>query len=211
MLLNHQVKSTRPGLYWAVAITMWVCLGVVVRTSSASTILQISTADLAKNSALIFEGQVLTKRCELQPDNSIITRIQFQVIDIIKGPAVGATLELIFAGGEVGNRVDFIAGIRYPDVQEHGIYFVQGLDKRYFNPLLGWSQGHFLIKPTLDQQLRIHTAQGQAVKDFAPTLLPSMTQKISRGVASGVTPTIIPTQALGVAEFKQRIRVLLQP
>lgn len=210
MLSNHQVNSAPQGLYWAIIIAIGVCLGVV-RASGASTILQISATDLAKNSAFIFEGQVVAKRCELQPDNSIITRIQFQVMDIIKGPAVGATLELIFAGGEVGNRVDFIAGIQYPAVQEHGIYFVQDLDKRYFNPLLGWTQGHFLIKPTLDQQLRIHTARGQAVKEFVPTLFPSVTQKISRGLASGVTHTIIPTQALDVAEFKQRIRILAQP
>jgi hypothetical protein len=68
------------------------------------------------------------------------------VIDILKGNAGATDIELKFLGGSLNGEVLEVNGSRLPRLGEHGIYFVESLSRDLINPLLGWSQGHYLIK-----------------------------------------------------------------
>lgn len=45
----------------------------------------------------------------------------------------------------------------YPKLGERGIYFVESLSQQNINPLMGWSQGHFLIESDALQTDRVMT------------------------------------------------------
>ena len=66
---------------------------------------------------------------------------------MLKGEYAGSTLELRFLGGTVGTARLEVTDMLVPQVAERGIYFVESLSAPQVNPLVGWSQGHFLIEP----------------------------------------------------------------
>ncbi len=132
--------------------------------STASTVLQVDIDYLLSKSALIFEGEVISRDSQWTADNrGIVTVVEFRIIDIIKGGHSNATLELQFAGGIVGDQGMHVAAMVYPEVGEQGIYFVEDPSRLQVNPLVGWSQGHFLIEKDSDGEERVLTEQRKPV------------------------------------------------
>ncbi len=88
-----------------------------------------------------------------------------------------------------------VSSMVYPAVGEHGIYFIENPDKQLINPLVGWGQGHFLVKKDIYGIERILTEGGAPVMhlDFPANMgvggpgTPELSHlPFSHGVAKGV-------------------------
>lgn len=160
----------------------------------ASSILQINTNQLVNDAELVFEGEVLASRSEQATNGYIVTYVDFQLFDVIKGDVeAGLILTLRFTGGVVGNlKMD--VGSRIPKQGERGVYFVESLSRQLTNPLLGWSQGHFRIQ----QDGSLLAGNNQVVTQFS--LDQTNDRQLSQGAAKGVI-TVKPVLAERVQDF----------
>lgn len=190
-----------------------------VANAWATSIQSMSIDRLAADAALIFEGQVIATESRVDAGSDLIyTYVTFELIDIIKGDYSAATLELRFTGGDVNGDVVEISGLTLPETGEQGIYFVESLDRNLLNPLLGWSQGHYLIFND-EGERRVSTNDQRpvtAVQPVAniPTLL-LQPQRLIEGKSDAATGIVTDSsalrgsRALTADEFKTRIRALV--
>ena len=205
-------KAFRNGLKFILA-TLSVAFSL---QATAATIIRIGTEELVNLSELIFEGVVLSVTAEQNTNNTIYTYVSFSVEDVIVGTVeAGETLTLRFTGGEVnGSRLE--TGVRIPEIDERGIYFVERVSPGLINPLLGWEQGHFLVT----RAGYVITGNRQPVLGVVRQSLLGA-QQLSTGVAGGIQTGLIPSSGdttgssddtadsrLSVTEFKQKIREL---
>jgi len=146
------------------------------------------------------------------PDGRIATYVRVVVLDRIKGPEVGAELELRFAGGTAAGYTLAIADMVLPAVGETGIYFVESLVERQVHPLVGWSQGHFLER--IDGQTgqpAVFTPAGRAVRGISagPSGVQLRQVLPGTGTARGILvedETSASRPAMSVTAFKDEIR-----
>ncbi len=173
----------------------------------ASSIIEVSFPELCMNAELIFEGQVTSISAIQEPDTgNIWTQVSFDVIEKIKGPAIGGTLTLRFLGGTVGDLTLNVSDLKIPELNEHGIYFVESLSQNLENPLLGWSQGHYLIEMDNSGTARITTQDQEPVSEIeqTPTVSALVTSDAPAADAGSDETTL--TEALTVSDFKTIIR-----
>jgi hypothetical protein len=114
----------------------------------ATTLQKFTFEELVDLSELIIEGQVES----VYPYNTgkfLHTRVLIKVKDVLKGDYIGEFIELEFLGGQEGGKALIVAGQDTPEVGEKGFYFIEDPSTQAVNPLLGWSQGHFLIRSDL--------------------------------------------------------------
>jgi len=200
------------------ALTCSLCL-FAFPFASATTILGMDIDKVAADAEFVFEGTVINSETRQDSNSGIIsTYVTFQINDIIKGVYSGESLELKFMGGVFNGQVVQVSGMRIPEMAEQGIYFVESMSRDLINPLIGWSQGHFIIVDD-NGTSRVSTAGNQPVLDVAPvSSIPSSIKKplatvegntdIAAGVMTEVSPIMI-ERALTVEEFKSRISDLL--
>lgn len=186
---------------------MFLLLPVV---ASASSVMRVDMAEMNGGAQLVFEGRVVGTRVEHQPGTRAIhTWVRFEVLDVIKGQYDQPALELSFLGGTAGQYTVKVSDMQIPKMGEHGIYFVEDLDKPMVNPLYGWAQGHFLIKYDRKQQQQIITTlKGEPVFDIKGGAVSPHTREISRGIARGVftTPRAAQDNPLAPDQFKVILR-----
>jgi hypothetical protein len=115
------------------------------KTALSTTIKELSLNQLTNEAELIFEGRVKDRNV-IREGRLITTIVTFEILDVIKGEKNTTTLDLHFSGGELDGEVLEITGSKIPAESEHGIYFVESAEKNLLNPLLGWTQGHYIIK-----------------------------------------------------------------
>lgn len=196
------------------------CCALFSISATATTLMGMDIDDIAERAELVFEGEVIDRQAQLDSNSGIInTFVTFRVIDLIKGDLSGNNLELKFAGGELNGEIVEVSGSTLPKFGETGIYFVESASRDMLNPLLGWSQGHFLIK-TEGGQRRVHTVsdnpvtQVQSVSAIPSTIkAPSQLIQDDEGIAAGVTVrsrTLAGNQALSVGDFKRQILDLIE-
>lgn len=190
-------------------------------SSQATTVAELHFADVVANAELVFEGRVSGVEARQTGPRMIKTLVTFEVLDVIKGQTSESELTLSFMGGRVGQRQLQIADMQVPAIGESGIYFVESLQKDLVHPLVGWSQGHFLINATKTQNSNpavrtVQTAKGRPVSsleskplaapvDAMPLLAPGAA---ARGVQiSGASE---PETALSVDAFKFRVRDMVR-
>ena len=195
-------------------------LSAFTTPASATTILSMDIDQLARDAEFIFEGEVINLESRSDSNSGIInTYVTFAVVDVIKGDYDADDIELKFAGGMVDGQIVEVSGLNIPKLGEQGIYFVESTSRDLLNPLLGWSQGHFVIVEQLGQR-RITTADARPVVQVQPvSAIPPAIKKPQRliegngEVASGVmteTSAIRMEEALTVNEFKTRILNLIE-
>ncbi|MEX2367011.1 MAG: hypothetical protein WD601_10415 [Pseudohongiellaceae bacterium] len=124
---------------------IFICSLLAALPAQASTVAQLSFAQLSKQAELIFQGTVTDVRQD-QVQGLIYTYVRFEISELIKGDAPGRLLELRFLGGSSTEKQVRVADLVIPQKGETGIYFVESTARNLVNPLLGWSQGHFLIR-----------------------------------------------------------------
>ena len=187
---------------------------------SATTILGMDIDEVATGAELVFEGQVLEHSVQENAAGMTVTYVTFRVSDVLKGDYPDTLLELKFTGGVLGGQVMEVSGLRIPKLDEQGIYFVESTSRDLINPLLGWSQGHFLIIDDEDER-RMSTINLEPVTDVQSyEQVPSSLRRPRSYVdgdsspANGIITDAGPfqfDQALTVDEFKSRIREMIEP
>jgi len=198
-----------------------LCVFVAYTTGTgATTILGMDIDEVANEAELIFEGEVILHETRQNSNTGIIhTYVTFTVHDVVKGDFSADTIELKFAGGTFMGQIVEVRGLEIPKEGENGIYFVESTSRDLLNPLIGWSQGHFIIEQELGER-RVRTIDRQTVTDIqSVSSIPSVIKKpqaIIEGdgdVAAGVlvdSSSLSIERALTVEEFKNRILDLLE-
>ena len=179
---------------------------LAAQVSEASSVRSVSMDQMIDGSEVVFEGRVLGRRFVDDGDaKHLRTCVRFEVLDVVKGPQLASPLELCFAGGRSKAGITRrISDLDLPAPGERGIYFVESLADRMFSPMLGWSQGRFLV----DRSGEMKTAGGQPV--VALDASSDDADGISNGVALGAR--VAQRGARGAAApmdvdaFKARVR-----
>ena len=204
------------------AATCLLSLFAAIATSSAyaTTILAMDIDKVAADAEFVFEGEVINSETRQDTSSGIIsTYVTFRIDDIIKGDCSGDSVELKFMGGAFNGQIVQVSGMRIPEMAEQGIYFVESMSRDLINPLIGWSQGHFIIVEE-DGIRRMRTAGNQPVTDVEPvSSIPRSIKRplsvvegnsdIAAGVMTESSPIMI-QRGLTVEEFKSRITDLIE-
>jgi hypothetical protein len=184
-------------------ITLLAAL-LLAEPGAATTVRSLDVGEHAQRAELVFEGRVLARATRAGAGGALRTCVSFEVLEVVKGPAVASPYELCFAGGASGERALRVDGMRYPDPGERGIYFVAAVRGGRVNPLLGWDQGRFLVQG--GDAPYVTTADGAPVADVARDAPPAPGP--SRGVARGARVARPGERGLAPAAFKARVREL---
>ena len=124
--------------------------------AQASSVMQTNLDQQVQESALIFEGRVVSSVSRLSAQSGQpFTYFTFEVLDVIKGRYTDNTIELGFLGGLKNGRILRVTDMRFPDVGEEGIYFVESLQLQQVHPFFGWHQGHYKLVPQADGAARV--------------------------------------------------------
>jgi hypothetical protein len=140
--------------------------------ANATTVLQLSFEEVVDSAELIFEGRVTDVEAVQTGPRSIHTKVTFEVISVIKGNYTEAGITLQFLGGDVDGRRLVVQGMQIPAQGDTGIFFVESLQDTLIHPLVGWSQGHFLLETDASGEHRVLTADHAPVTGIAMTLEP---------------------------------------
>ncbi|MBC8554128.1 MAG: hypothetical protein H8D23_31345 [Candidatus Brocadiales bacterium] len=181
----------------------------------AASVRQVTMDEMLQQCQFVFEGKVLALEAKENSQKRIHTYVTFKIQDIIKGEYSSETIILSFLGGTVGDVTMGVSDMKVPQVGEHGIYFVESLEKSQVHPLYGWSQGHFLVQSDNTGIDRVMTSNKQAVtgvmKDMSVQQMNSSQKTVpllNKGVASGVTVALKDNDNKGLTaeEFKKILR-----
>ena len=176
-------------------------LSGTVLKGNATTLLEVTFDDTVAQSEFVFEGRVVaTETRRSKPGAIPVTYITFEVLDVLKGSALWERVTLGFAGGTIDGRKVFVHGLRMPEMDERGIYFVETMDKELFNPLYGWHQGHFLV--TRDASTGAEFVTPVLEGDALHTLSPGTGEYAVPETGYEVAPTI--------RAFKARVQAQLE-
>jgi len=176
------LKKNVLNYYGAVALCFAMGM-LTVSCASASVVQRVSLPQVVQGSQLVFEGKVISKQVRIASNSRPFTYFTFQVLDVIKGAYAAPTIELGYMGGPTPDGLVMqISDMRMPKVGEHGIYFVESINRQQVHPLYGWQQGHYLV------------------------VMPQA------GALSRVVPVNAPANAMTAApsliQFKQQVRAL---
>lgn len=230
LICNNQFASFAPAVRLGLWLTQYsrsqivpvFCAAILLLMNPlvhATTILGMDIDAVAAEAEFIFEGEVVHRETRMEQSSGLIhTYVTFTIIDVIKGDFNGDSLELKFMGGAFDGQMVEVSGLVIPGDGEQGIYFVETLNTDMVNPLLGWSQGHYLIVDDNGVR-RINTVDHRPVVDVQPvSAIPQAIKKpqaLIEGdtdVAAGVMTEQSNLQidrALTVDEFKSRITAIL--
>ncbi len=199
-----------------------LALGLLLSLSSlpvhASTVLEMSFRDVIDHAELVFEGQVRIVEARRDAEGMIHTWVEFDVLEVLKGEHASSTLTLRFLGGTVGTQRLEVTDMQLPQVGETGFYFVESLTRPQVNPLVGWSQGHFLIEPRADGEpgvLSAHHEPVLAVTAAEQAPVTAAMNTFSKGVAKGVVVqesfrAMAASGPMHADDFKRSVRALVQ-
>jgi len=188
---------------------------------SASTVKQVSFDELIEQSELVFEGNVVSAESRWNNSKTLIkTFITFEITEVISGDYQSSTIELSFIGGKIGDSYVEAQGLRQPKVGEKGIYFIRSTTQSMANPLVGWSQGQFLLEQDSTGNEIVMTDSHQPVIGLAETVVDNQlveASELSKGVAQGVmvmekisTKQSIMTATDFKSKLKDRIKQISQ-
>lgn len=139
--MSHLMNCT----FYKLLITLRATAILAISTSVyATTIQKFTFEEMVELSTLIVEAEVLDVNV-IDKGNVIHTNVLLAVSDVLKGENPGDYLELNFLGGESDKIAVLVSGQDIPLLGEKGFYFIEDLESKSVNPLIGWSQGHFRI------------------------------------------------------------------
>lgn len=186
--------------------TLALCLAALAASpAGATSVRSIGVRELAARAELVFDGRAISETVRSGPSGALRTCVQFEVIEIVKGPPVASPLALCFAGGARGTRALRVEGMRHPARGERGIYFVASIAGGRIHPLLGWEQGRFLVREGAEPT--VTTADGAPVAALEPSREGAQ-RGAGRGVARGTELAAPGARGITPAAFKARVRAL---
>ena len=207
-------------MHFRITAALLLTISLITNNGQATTLLEMDIDSIAGQAELIFQGTVITSESIQDINGQYRTYVTFQVQEVLKGTYSGDTMELSFLGGSVNGRGTVVSDLRRPEPGETGIYFVESVSEDLINPLLGWSQGHFLIQSDQQGVARVTTNRREPVLDIRPmSEVPDLIRRppglvsgrSSRAMGVLVEPaTEQIDQGLTVDQFKLQIRRLLE-
>jgi hypothetical protein len=192
---------------------MWMALLLMpISYGNASSVREVSLNEMIQQSQFVFEGTVTAVEARENNKKRIHTYVTFEIKDIIKGKYHSNSITLSFLGGTVGDVTMAVSDMRLPQEGEHGIYFVESLERLQVHPLYGWSQGHFIVERDVTGSERMMTnrrlpitAVMDKVQDKQMTPGKESIQALSKGVVSDLV-VAQDKKGLTVDEFKRVLR-----
>ena len=197
----YRLKSLLPAFF------IVLFFNLQISNLHASTILELSFADVVEDAELIFEGKVIA--VEAREDlNGIHTYVNFEILDVVKGNYSSATLELRYLGGRVGKRQLQITDMDLPQKGESGFYFVESLQENLIHPLVGWGQGHYIVERDRNGRAYVTSSQRRLIQSIDGSPQETDPNTFSKGVAKGVTvmEMHLPDNAMTIDGFKAAVR-----
>lgn len=121
------------------------------RPAPASIVIPGDISQLAKEAKVIFAGTVASMRSEWNAGRTtIVTRVLFKHVTVVKGNPVQTRTELMISGGKVGDEQIITEG--QPQFVEGGRYVLLcnsadlGSERNRYLPIIGLNQGFFPIR-----------------------------------------------------------------
>jgi len=192
---------------------VWLALHLMpVFYANATSVSDVSINEMLQKSQFVFEGRVTAAEARENSQKRIHTYITFEIMDIIKGEYNSNSITLRFLGGTVGDVTLAVNDMRLPQEGEHGIYFVESIERMQVNPLFGWSQGHFLVVRDVAGIERVMTNRRlpiTGVKSGTPDRQTGTDKQERYSLSQGVSRDLIVSQdgkedsGLTVDEFKK--------
>jgi hypothetical protein len=183
-----RMKIREFAILQCVAMCMVLHL-IPVSYGNATSVSEVSMNDMLRNSQFVFEGKVTAIETKENSQRRIHTYVTFDIKYVIKGEYQGNQITLRFLGGKVGDVTLSVGDMRLPQEREHGIYFLESLERLQVNPLYGWSQGHFIVEQDVKGIDRVMTNKRLPVTGLMDDLPDRQTmmgngniQILSRGV-----------------------------
>lgn len=134
----------RMGLARASGFALAIGLALAALTTQATLFIPLSLEELAKKSDLVVHGVVLGKHCETDPQGRIFTKVDLQVIEVLKGEVKTSPLTVVHGGGELnGRRSTVIGQVDYKPGEETVAFLVR--NARGEAVTLGLAQGEFQV------------------------------------------------------------------
>lgn len=178
----------------------------------ALSIESVSIEQALLRSALVIEGRVVRSRTiSATTYKTIFTCFEIAILDVLNGSAQGRTQELCFLGGTLDGITMHVPGMRYPEIGETGIYFVEAPGRLQVHPLYGGAQGHFriVVEAASGREL-VLTSDLRPVANVISSIgmtEPGLSAGVARGIVLGKSKTN--TDAMTRSEFKRSLRVML--
>ena len=189
---------------------IWMALLLMpISYGNASSVLEVSLNEMLQQSQFVFEGTVTAIEARENIQKRIHTYVTFEIKEIIKGKYLSNIITLSFLGGTIGDVTMAVSDMRLPQIGEHGIYFVESLERLQVHPLYGWSQGHFIVERDVTGIERVMTnrrlpitAVMDTMQDEQMTSDKERTQVLSKGVVRDLV-IAKDKEGLTVDEFKR--------
>ena len=204
-----RIRSNLISKCSAIALIM---LLITCYYANATSVREVSMDEMLQQSQFVFEGTVTAIEARENSQKRIHTYVTFEIKDIIKGKYDSNIITLSFLGGTVGDITLSVSDMQFPHVGEHGIYFVESLERQQVNPLYGWSQGHFIVERDIAGSERMMTSKRlpiTAVTDKLPSAQMAPDNQHIQALSKGVVPDLVVTQGkagMTVEEFKSILR-----
>ena len=214
---SRKLKRDYLTRYLSIVSAMFALLSSPLGLST--TLKKLDIDEVINEAELVFEGEVLIHETRQDLNTGLInTYVTFSIFDVVKGSYAQNTIELKFAGGTFNGETVKVNGSRIPEQGEQGIYFVESTDQNLINPLVGWSQGHFIIKEVDGERIIFTTEQKpvvgiQSVSSIPPSIKrPNTIMEESGDTAAGVSVDRLGEmrRRLSVNEIKSEILEMIR-
>jgi hypothetical protein len=114
----------------------------------------MSLEELIKKAQLVVHGKVLSKTVQRDIDGQIITRIELEVIETVKGGLTDARFFIVQSGGVLGDEFTTVSGQEHYEVGEEVVAFLV-FNQRGEGVTLGLAQGKFHVEEDKDIKERV--------------------------------------------------------
>jgi hypothetical protein len=114
----------------------------------------MSLEELTTNAQMVVHGKVLSKTVQRDNDGQIITRVELEVIETVKGSVKEPRVFIVQSGGVLGDEVTTVSGQEHYAVGEEVVAFLV-LNRRGEGVTLGLAQGKFDVEEDKDTKARV--------------------------------------------------------
>ena len=134
----------------------------------------LSIEEMARQSALVVHGTVLSKSCQRDPAGRIYTKVELQVAEFWKGSLATNRLTVVHGGGILGDQKATVSGQVEYGIGEEVVPFLV-LNRRGEGVTLGLAQGKFHVRqePRTGEWLAHNLFHGEADSQGKNDLLPT--------------------------------------
>lgn len=139
-------------------------LVLIASPALSTTVLRFSVEELADRADVIVHATCTDVRGRETPDG-VVTDIELQVIDAVKGATAGATFKLTTYGGSTGTRGTFIAGSPQFQVGEELLVFLDRPNRVGYRMAIGMSQGKYTIREDAGRKVASRNLAGLVFVD----------------------------------------------